>query len=74
MNWFIIIFFLIAIGLFALSHYLRLKKEIERDNIEHFQTEVNLTIIEKLEKYHNIKQLNFKNASEARKLINKNAE
>lgn len=74
MNWFIIIFFLIAIGLFALSHYLRLKKEIERDNIEHFQTEVNLTIIEKLAKYHNIKQLNFKNASEASKLINKNAE
>jgi hypothetical protein len=81
MNWFIIVFFLIAIGLFALSHYLRLKKDTERANnlememeIEHFQNEAKLSAIEKLKKYHNINQINFKNASEARKLINKNAE
>jgi hypothetical protein len=73
MNWLIIIFFLISISLFMFTHYLRTKKEKRQEDIEHFETEIALTPIDKLAKYHNI-TLQFKNANDARKLINKNAQ
>lgn len=78
MNWFIIIFFIIAICLFAITQYLRVKKEkqFEEENkiikeIEHFESENALSPVDKLFKYHNIK-INFKNANETSKLISNN--
>ena len=73
MNWFIIIFFMTAIALFALTQYLRMKKEKEQEDIEHFEAESILTPTDKLSKYHNI-TIQFKNANEARKLISKNTQ
>ena len=85
MNWYIILFFLIGICLFAITQYLRTKKEnqIEAEQeyleeLEHFQSENALSPADKLLKYHNV-TIDFKNANEARKLFtnttnNNNAE
>jgi hypothetical protein len=81
MNYLIITFFLISIVFFVLTKYLRIKKEkeqeeleTEKQEIEYFNNENNLSVVDKLMKHHNINNLNFKNAIEARKLIDKNGE
>jgi hypothetical protein len=71
MNWFIVIFCLIAICLFAITKYLRNKKTKEKEdikNFEYFETENAQSSIVKLAKYHKITLL-FKDAQEARQLI-----
>jgi len=73
MNWFIIIFFIIAIILFLITKYYLLKQKLTFENIESFENEAVLTPTEKLFKYHNIK-LQYLDTIEAEKLINKNGE
>jgi hypothetical protein len=75
MNWYIIFFFFIALSLYAITQYLRTKREkqMEEDKkdleeLEHFQSENALSPTDKLSKYHNI-TIDFKNANEAQKLI-----
>ena len=73
MNWFIIVFFIISIILFLVTKYYRLKKEIEIEQIEEFENEIELTIPEKLFKYHDIK-VNYLDAESASNLIVKEGE
>jgi hypothetical protein len=61
MNWFLIIFFVLAVGLFLYTQYIRLKRESRKEKVEAFQAAVNLvnqTITEKLKSRHGI-TLNF---------------
>jgi hypothetical protein len=74
MNLLIIMLFLISVVLFVLTKYLRIRKEKKEEEIEYFNNENTLSIEDKLIKYHNIKKLFFKNANEAKKLINKNGK
>ena len=74
MNWFIIIFFLIAIALYVLTKYYLLKKQVKKEHfekIEAFENENALPIPEKLNKQHNVK-LEFLTQEEAKGLIDKN--
>jgi hypothetical protein len=73
MNWFIIVFFIISIILFLVTKYYRLKKELEIEQIEEFENEIELTIPEKLYKYHDIK-VNYLDAESASNLIVKEGE
>lgn len=80
MNWFIIIFCIIAISLFIISQYIRLNNEKRKEDmknnineIENFEEENALSPSAKLMKYHNI-TLDFKNSKDAKKLITRNAQ
>jgi hypothetical protein len=73
MNWFIIVFFIISIILFLVTNYYRLKKELELEKIEEFENEIELTISEKLFKYHGIK-VNYLDVESASNLIKKDGE
>lgn len=75
MNWFIVIFFLIAISLFAITQYFRTKKEHHLEYIETFYAEkpVTLSISEQLKQHHNI-TISYKNPSQAKNLIRKEAQ
>ena len=55
MSWILILFFIISILLFVITRYYRLKKQVSIENREAFENESNLTIPEKLLKYHDIK-------------------
>ena len=68
MSWILILFFIISILLFVITRYYRLKKQVSIENREAFENESNLTIPEKLLKYHDIK-INYLDAQEASKLI-----
>ena len=68
MNWFIIIFVIIAIALYLITKYYVLKKQSVKEKIENFQNEQKLSPTEKLSKYHNVK-LEFLSPSEARGLV-----
>lgn len=71
MRLFIIIFFIVAIGFYVYTKYLRLEKENIKEEKEAFENELSLTPLNKLSKYHNI-TLKFKNATEAKNLITRN--
>ena len=74
MNWFIIIFFLISIAIYAITRYHYLKKQVKKEKyakIEAFENEKTLPIAEKLKLQHNVK-LEFLTKEEAKGLININ--
>jgi hypothetical protein len=71
MNWFIIIFCIIAISLFLLTKYHLLEKKTKIEKIETFKTNELLSPSEKLFQHHNIK-LVFLTPNEAKDLININ--
>ena len=73
MNWFIIVFFIIAITIFLITKYYHLKKTLEIEEIESFENENSLTPSEKLFKYHGIK-IKYLNANQASNLIVKDGE
>ena len=73
MNWFIIVFFIISIILYLVTNYFRLKKDLEVEEIEEFENELELTISEKLLKYHDI-TVNYLDAAEASNLIKKDGD
>ena len=73
MNWFIIVFFIIAITIFLITKYYHLKKTLEIEEIESFENENILTPSEKLFKYHGIK-IKYLNANQASNLIVKDGE
>ena len=72
---YIILILIISLTLFIITQYLRVKHEYDieyekdkQEYIEQFNTEQQLPLESKLLKYHNI-SIQFKNASDARKLI-----
>jgi len=73
MNYFIIIFFIVAISIFLITKYYYLKKTLEIEKVEAFENEISLTPSEKLFKDHQIK-LNYLNSNQASKLIIKDSE
>jgi hypothetical protein len=73
MNWIIVILFIISIVLFLLTKYYLLKKKISVEEIEEFENEIQLTISEKLLKYHDIK-VNYLDAEEASNLVVKDGD
>ena len=73
MNWFIVVFFIIAISLFLITKYYHLKKKLEIEQIETFENENSLTPSEKLLKHHDI-ILKYLNANQASKLIQKDGD
>jgi hypothetical protein len=66
MNWYIIIFFLLALALYLYTHYIRLDKQSQQEKIEAFQSLASLTPTEKLASQHDI-TLTFLAASQAAK-------
>lgn len=64
MNWYIIIFFILAIALYLYTRYIRLKRVSQQEKIETFQTLENMTPADKLQANHNIK-LTFLSATDA---------
>lgn len=64
MNWYIIIFFILAVALYLYTRYIRLQCESQQKKIETFQAFENLTSTEKLQVNHSIK-LTFLSASDA---------
>ena len=64
MNWYILIFFLLAVVLYLYTRYLRLQKESSQEKIETFQTQAAITPTEKLASHHGI-TLSFLPASHA---------
>jgi len=73
MNWFLIVFFIISICAFLITHYYRLKQDAALEHIETFETEIALTPSEKLLQYHGVK-MNYLDVEQAKKLIVKNGE
>ena len=73
MNWFIILLFIISIILYLITNYYRLKKELEVEEIEQFEIESELTIPEKLLKYHDI-TINYLDSEDASNLIKKDGD
>jgi hypothetical protein len=74
MNWYIIILFILGIGLYLYSRYLILQKEykqekikLQQEKIEAFEQEARSSPQENIQRRHNI-TLVFKNANEANKL------
>ena len=64
MNWYIIIFFLLAIALYLYTQYIRLKQDSHQEKIEAFQADANMSPSEKLQANHGI-TLTFLSANEA---------
>lgn len=64
MNWYIIIFFLLAIALFLYTQYIRLKQDSHQEKIEAFQTTASMTPSEKLVSQHDI-TISFLSANQA---------
>jgi hypothetical protein len=64
MNWYIIIFFLLALALYLYTQYIRLNNQSQQEKIEAFQSLANQTPTEKLASQHDI-TLTFLAASEA---------
>jgi len=64
MNWYIIIFFILAVALYLYTRYIRLQRESQQEKIETFQALENMTPAEKLQATHGIK-LTFLSASDA---------
>ena len=48
MNWIIIIIFILSISFFLITKYYYLKKTLENENLEAFETEIALTPTQKL--------------------------
>ena len=64
MNWYLILFFLLALILYLYTQYIRLNNKSQQEKIETFQSLANLTPIEKLASQHDI-TLTFLSASQA---------
>ena len=64
MNWYIILFFLIALALYLYTQYIRLNNKSQQEKIEAFQSLADLTPAEKLASQHDI-TLTFLSASQA---------
>lgn len=73
MRWYIIIFFIIAIALYIITEYLRIKHQNNLEIQEQFITESKLTHKEKLLKNHNVTII-FSNPSTAQKLISRQSQ
>ena len=72
MNWYIIIFFLLAITLYLYTQYIRLKKDSHQEKIEAFQVKANMTLPEKLQTKHDI-TLSFLSANKAARQMQSSA-
>ena len=64
MNWYIILFFLLALALYLYTQYIRLNKQSQQEKIETFQSIANMTLVEKLTSQHDI-TLSFLSAKQA---------
>ena len=73
MNWIIIIIFILSISFFLITKYYYLKKTLENENLEAFETEIALTPTQKLLNTHGL-TIKYLTSQQARKLIVKNGE
>lgn len=64
MNWYIILFFLLALALYLYTQYIHLNKKSQQEKIEAFQVNANMTPAEKLASQHAI-TLTFLTAKQA---------
>ena len=72
MNWYIIIFFILAVALYLYTRYIRLQRESQQEKIEAFQTLENMTPAEQLQTTHGIR-LTFLSANDAARQMQSHA-
>jgi hypothetical protein len=73
MNWYIILFFLLALAFYLYTQYIRLQRESHQEKIEAFQSLSAMTPAEKLSSHHGI-SLVFLPASQASRQMQSNAQ